>query len=122
MSEVFCTDEFRAWFDGLDSRDQEELDFSVGLLASYGPTLGYPYSSALKGCRYPFRELRPKRGRSPLRVVYAFDPRRDAVLILGGDKSSDASFYERIIARATAIWEDYLAEQKSGKHDQEDRP
>jgi hypothetical protein len=122
MSEVFYTDEFRAWFDELEPREQEELDFCVGLLANYGTTLGYPHSSAIKGSRYPFRELRPKRGRSPLRVVYAFDPRRDAVLILGGDKGSDAVFYDRIVARATTIWKEYLAEQASGKHDQEDEP
>ena len=47
--------------------------------------------SALKGGGYAFRELRPKRGYSPLRVVYAFDPRRDAVLIIGGDKGGDSN-------------------------------
>jgi len=64
---------------------------------------------------HPLRELRPKQGHSPLRVLYAFDPSRDAVLLIGGDKggpSSDA-FYKKIISTAEGIWEDYLEEQKS---------
>jgi hypothetical protein len=48
--------------------------------------------------------------------VYAYDPRRDVVLIIGGDKSGDATFYGKIIKRAEAIWTAYLAEQQTGKH------
>ena len=47
------------------------------------------------------------RGR-PLRMVYAFDPRRQAVLILGGDKTGDDRFYEWAIPKAEAIWGKYL--------------
>jgi hypothetical protein len=51
-------------------------------------------------------------------VVYAFDPHRDAVLLLGGDKGSDARFYERIIPRAERIWKEYLDEQAKGLHEE----
>lgn len=122
MSEIFYTDELAAWFDSLAVDEQEELDFVVGLLANFGTGLGYPHSSALKGGRHAFRELRPKRGHSPLRIVYAFDPRRDAVLVLGGDKGTDSKFYKRILARVEVIWTQYLAELEAGKHDQEDSP
>jgi len=54
------------------------------------------------------RELRPKRGRSPLRVFYAFDPKRSAVLLFGGDKAGDNRFYRRMIASAETIWKQYL--------------
>ena len=47
-----------------------------------------------------------------LRIIYAFDPARDAVLIIGGDKAGDKRFYEWIIPRAEAIWEQYLRERK----------
>jgi hypothetical protein len=57
------------------------------------------------------RELRPRRGASPLRPVYAFDPRRQAVLLTGGDKGADKAMYDRIIPRAEAIWEQYLRER-----------
>ena len=59
-----------------------------------------------------------RQGASPLRVVYAFDPHRDAVLLIGGDKGSDARFYERIIRRAERIWKEYLDEQAKGLHEE----
>jgi len=52
-------------------------------------------------------------------VFYAFDPRRDAVLILGGDKTGDGRFYERMTRECERIWNDYLAEQSAGLHDKE---
>ncbi len=64
----------------------------------------------MEGTREPIRELRPKRGASPLRVFYAFDPDRDAVLLLGGDKAGDARFYERMVPKVERIWTEYLAE------------
>ncbi len=54
-----------------------------------------------------------------MRIVYAFDPRRDAVLLIGGDKSGDRRFYARIVPLAERIWRDYLAEQAAGLHEEE---
>jgi hypothetical protein len=54
----------------------------------------------------------------PLRIFYCFDPRRDAVLILGGDKTGDEQFYERMVPLADKGWKKYLTEQgleKGGK-------
>jgi len=53
---------------------------AMSLLEQVGVALGEPYSSALKGSSHALRELRPKRGASPLRVIYAFDPKREALL------------------------------------------
>jgi len=58
-------------------------------------------------------------GGRPLRVFYAFDPRRDAVLLIGGDKTGNGRFYERMVPVAERIWEQYLAEQASGLHEKE---
>ncbi len=55
----------------------------------------------------------------PFRIFYAFDPRRQAVLLLGGDKS-DARFYRQLLPRVESIWEQYLREQEAGLHDRDD--
>lgn len=111
MVEVLGTTEFEEWFLDLDARDTVAVVRVVGLLEARGLALGFPYSSALVGSRYALRELRIQSAGRPLRIVYAFDPKRQAVLILGGDKTGDDHFYERIIPQAEAIWESYLQEE-----------
>lgn len=108
MVEVLGTAEFEEWFLGLSRTDARAVARGVGLLEARGIALGFPYSSALEGSRYAFRELRIQSSGRPLRIVYAFDPRRQAVLILGGDKTGDDRFYARAIPKAEAIWEEYL--------------
>jgi hypothetical protein len=119
MLEVIATDEMVEWFTGLDAEDQEAVDFVVGLLKDQGTALAGKYSSSIRGSRR-LRELRIQSHGRPLRVFYAFDPRRDAVLLIGGDKTGDGRFYERMIPRATAIWTQYLAEQAAGLHDDDE--
>lgn len=58
------------------------------------------------------RELRIQRGGRPLRVFYAFDPRRVAILLIGGDKSKDQRFHERHIAIADRLYDEHLKELK----------
>jgi hypothetical protein len=113
--EVYCTDEFTEWFKALGDDEAKAVLHVVDLLELMGLALGTPHSSALKATRYALRELRPKQGHSPLRVVYAFDPKRDAVVIIGGDKSGDPKFYERIIEQAERLWERYLAERAAAE-------
>jgi len=110
MAVVNVTADFEAWIESLEHREQKAVLQMVKLLQAAGVGLGEPYSSALKGTLHPLRELRPKRGASPLRVIYAFDPRREALLLLGGDKGDDKTFYERAIPRAERLWEAHLAE------------
>jgi hypothetical protein len=59
---------------------------------------------------YALRELR--RSGQPIRMLYAFDPERQAVVLVGGDKTGDERFYEREVPRAERIWEQYLKERK----------
>lgn len=115
MVEVVATSEFRGWFVALEKGDQRAVDFVVELLRDQGLALGAPYSSAIAGASFALRELRPKQGRSPLRVLYAFDPDRQAVLILGGDKGSDKRFYRRAVVSAKEIWARYVAGQAPAK-------
>lgn len=86
--------------------------------------LGHPASSAIQGAAFALRELRIKSSGHALRVFYAFDPRRDAVLIIGGDKTGkhSDSFYKTMITTAERLWRQYLAEQQRGEHDEEHAP
>lgn len=111
MTEVLGTNEFEEWFLALDDRDSTAVARVVGLLEAKGTGLGFPYSSAIEGSKYPLRELRIQSGARPLRVFYAFDPLRQALLLLGGDKTGDNRFYIVLIPKAEALWEDYLDEQ-----------
>ena len=111
MIEVLGTDEFEQWFLALDDSDSMAVARVVGLLESKGTALGFPYSSAIEGTKYPLRELRIQSGGKPLRVFYAFDPLRQAVLLLGGDKTGESRFYATLIPRVEVIWESYLSDQ-----------
>lgn len=108
MVEVLGTAEFEEWFLGLSRADARAVVRGVGLLEAKGLALGFPHSSALGGSRYALRELRVQSLGRPLRIFYAFDPKRQAVLILGGDKTGDDRFYSWAVPKAEAIWEHYL--------------
>jgi hypothetical protein len=84
----------------------------VDLLAARGVTLPFPYSSDIKGGKYALRELRVQSGGKPLRILYAFDPNRQAVLLLGADKTgmSDKAFYATYVPKAESLWEEYMRE------------
>lgn len=109
-TDVIVTDEFVAWFEGLSEAEQDRVAFTVGLLEGRSVTLPYPYSSAIKGASFALRELRTQAEGDPLRTLYAFDPSRQAVLLIGGNKTGDAGFYERMIPIAERIWNEYLKE------------
>ncbi len=116
MVEVIATDEFEAWFIDLDRPLTDAVIRAVRKLELAGTALGYPLSSAVNGASFALRELRTETHGRALRIFYSFDPRRDAVLLIGGDKSGDRRFYERMVPVAERIWRDYLAEQRAGKH------
>lgn len=81
--EVEYTDEFEEWWHTLSESEQGRVDARVGLLMERGPSLGFPFSSQVKTSRFPeMRELRVQAGGDPLRMLYAFDPRRVALLPL----------------------------------------
>ncbi len=109
MVEVILTDEFLDWMRGLDGDERDAVHRLLDLLELAGTSLGFPYSSAIRGSKHALRELR-KKGQ-PIRLIYAFDPKRQAVMLIGGDKTGDDRFYERVVPLAERIWKQYLAEQ-----------
>jgi len=110
MVEVVVTHEFRGWYEPLTEEEQEAVTRVVTLLAQEGVALGHPYSSAINGAAFALRELRVQHQGRPYRVFYAFDASRQAVLLIGGDKTSRDRFYEEMIPQAEAIWREYLEE------------
>ena len=104
MTGVRHSKEFAAWLESLEATERASVHRVVTLFELQGVVLGAPYSSALRGAGFPLRELRPRGGASPLRVLYAFDPRREVLILLGGNEATEASFYRRAIARAETIW------------------
>src|SRR5690242_3350353 len=95
--EIIGTDEFEAWYLKLNEEETSLVDRLVGLLQGTGIQLGYSYTSAMQGTKYALRELRAKSATNPIRIFYAFDRTRAAVLLIGGNKKGDDRFYERMV-------------------------
>jgi hypothetical protein len=105
------TDEFAEWYRGLSEAQQDDITAAWLLLMEMGPQLPFPQSSGINGSKHAhMRELRVQSGGRPLRVFYAFDPRRSAILLIGGDKTGDDRFYERMVPIADQLYDVYLAE------------
>ena len=108
---VEVTDEFTAWWDDLSEAEQTSVAAYVGLLEQFGTALAFPHSSSIETSRHRhMRELRVQHRGQPYRVLYAFDPRRVAILLLGGKKVGDDRWYERNVPRADRIYKQHLDE------------
>jgi hypothetical protein len=125
--EVEFTDEFEAWWNDL-SGEEEEINAKVELLEERGPTLPRPHVDRVHQSRHQnMKELRGELGgksdKEYLRVLFAFDPRRTALLLLGGDKTDDPSWYDRFVPIADDLFDQHLAElkQKQEKKEQEEK-
>lgn len=108
---VEYTNEFEQWWVSLSEEEQASVAASVGLLELRGPQLGFPHSSGVNGSKHGhMRELRIQHAGRPLRTLYAFDPRRKAILLLGGDKTSNDRWYEVNVPKADEIYDVHLTE------------
>jgi hypothetical protein len=113
MWDVEYTDEFGAWWDTLSEAQQDAAARVVGRLEQIGPALGRPDADSVKGSRHSnMKELRVRQAGTAIRVMFAFDPRRSAILLIGGDKKGDDRFYERMIPLADRLFDEYLDELK----------
>ena len=111
--ELEYTDEFRAWWDSLSDAQQRSVAHVIRLLEQQGPNLPFPYASKVFSSRHSgMRELRVQHRAHPYRVLYIFDPRRVALLLLGGDKAGDDRWYARMIPVADQIYDRFLEELK----------
>ena len=108
---VRFVDEFEAEFLALQQKVQDELLVAARALAEYGPGLGRPYVDTLKGSKHAnMKELRFDAEGGVWRVAFAFDPRRQGILLVAGDKSgvSQGRFYKQLIAKADKRFSGHL--------------
>ncbi|HSU16359.1 type II toxin-antitoxin system RelE/ParE family toxin [Longimicrobium sp.] len=113
--EVEYTDEFADWWDLLDEQEQVSIDATVQLLELMGPGLPFPHCSRINGSRHRhLRELRVQHQGRPYRVLYAFDPRRVALLLIGGDKTGNGRWYEKYVPIADRLYDEHLLELARG--------
>lgn len=107
--EVEFSDEFGKWWDSLNAAEQMSVDFTVSLLQEIGPTLKMPHSSGVESSRHRhMRELRIQHEGRPYRVLYAFDPRRVALLLIGGAKAGNDRWYVDYVPVADSIYDRHL--------------
>ena len=108
---VEFTDEFETWWNGLREIEEIKIDATVRLLEEYGPDLLFPMSSGVTGSRHSnMREPRIQiRGR-PFRILYAFNPKRTAILLVGGDESGDDRWYEGYVPKTDKLYDEHLKE------------
>lgn len=113
---VEYTDEFGEWWSSLSEDAQESLDASVRLLEDRGPNLGFPHSSGIYGSKHNhMRELRTQHDGRPFRTLYAFDPLRSAILLIGGDKTGDDRWYDKYVPIADRLYDEHLEQiEKEG--------
>lgn len=107
--DIEYTDEFGEWWDELTEGQQESVRASVKLLGDYGAALPFPHSGGVNGSRHNhMRELRIQHAGRPFRVLYAFDPRRCAILLIGGDKTGNDRWYEEYVPIADRLYDEHL--------------
>lgn len=112
--EVEYTDEFEDWWRELSENEQDSVAVKVQLLEQLGPQLPFPHSSGIQGSRHShMRELRIQHQGDPYRVLYAFDPRRVAILLIGGCKTGDDRWYESLVPIADDLYDEHLREIKA---------
>lgn len=103
------TDEFSAWWKTLDEEEQISVDASVLLLEQCGPHLRFPHSSSIEGSKMGhLRELRVQHKGNPYRVLYAFDPTRTALLLIGGNKRGTSNWYKKLVPVAEKLYAKHL--------------
>ena len=109
--EVEFTDEFESWWDGLNPDEQDSVRYSIQLLQAEGVNLKRPYADTIRGSKFAnMRELRCQHEGRPYRVLYAFDPRRTAMLLIGGDKTGRPGWYKEFLPKADRIYAQHLRE------------
>ena len=120
--EVEYTDQFEEWWNELSEEDQERVTAAVETLGEKGPGLKRPVVGIVKGSRHAnMKELIPPA--TKIRVLFAFDPRRMAILLIGGDKTGSwEEWYDRMVPMADDLLDEHLAELEAERRRRERSP
>lgn len=109
--EIERSSEYLEWWQELSQAQRGSITRIVNLLAERGVRLGHPYTSQVNSSRHRrMRELRVQSRGRPLRIFYAFDPRRAVILLIGGDKTGNDRFYDQYVPIADRIYDAHLDE------------
>lgn len=115
MWEVEVTDQFRDWYEDLSQADQDRIRAAVEVLTQRGPSLGRPLVGEVAGSKiHNLKELRP--AGSSIRILFVFDPRRTAILLVAADKAKHgwSAWYDAIgKPQAEALYDEYLSELRT---------
>lgn len=107
---------FDRWWGTLSEPERVSVVAIVRVLEERGPAQGRPYVDQIKGSKHQnMKELRVQHHSRPLRILFAFDPRRVAILLLGGDKSGDKRWYDVHVPLADAAFDRHLESLKQTK-------
>lgn len=110
---------FEDWFLSLTREEKIDILTSIKVLEQYGPRLSRPHVDTLKGSKLSnLKELRVQHAGDPYRILFVFDPLRQAVLLCGGNKTGNKRFYEHMIPIAEESYKQYLEELDHGKTNQ----
>ena len=111
MIEIIISKEFEDWFRNIDSQAKKDIFASIETLREFGSSLGRPHVDTLNGSKLKnLKELRVRSSGKPYRILFIFDPKRRALLLVGGNKAEDKKFYEKMIKKAEIIYEQFLKE------------
>jgi len=111
--QVLLDTDFKVWLLEQEQDVQVAIFAHIGLLKAFGPSLGRPQVDTLKGSRLVnLKELRVQHRGEPWRVLFVFDPKRRAILLVGGNKQGDARWYRRAIALAEERYQRHLEEME----------
>lgn len=105
-------DDFDPEFQAFPEAVQDEILAMAQLLERFGPSLKRPHCDTLNGSKHAnMKELRFTAADGVWRIAFAFDPNREAIVLVGGDKSggNEDKFYKKLIARADYRFDKHLA-------------
>ena len=100
------TEQIAEWIRELDEDAKEAILKSLLILQEIGPSLGRPHVDSMKESRHKnMKELRIQNRQRLFRILFAFDPDRRAILLVGGDKRGDKRFYQKMIPIADSLFD-----------------
>jgi len=108
---VLLHDEFSNEIDDLSTEVKEKLFMYAGQLEEFGWSLERPRFATLKGSKINnLKEIRFDADGGVWRVLYAFDPKRQCIILVAGDKSgvNQNKFYKKIIKKAERRYSQHL--------------
>lgn len=113
---IDSTEQVRGWIKELNEDAKEAIFKSLLILREIGPALGRPHVDSIKQSRHKnMKELRIQNKQKLFRILFAFDPDRNAILLIGGDKRGDKRFYSKMIPLADSLLDNHLEQWRKQK-------